>query len=142
MNKLGIQHWYAWAGGFLEGEGCFQLQKMKGHADYVRCMRISAGQRKIQPLQKLQQLFGGKIREQQKMGRPMYVWVIDGGAGALSVLPHVMPYLIGKREEAEALLAFARTYRGPMGPAKLDNDVITHRLSLIERHRMGRLASV
>ena len=53
----------AWAAGFLEGEGCFQAHRnrlMRGQQTIDA--RVNAVQKQREPLDRLQALFGGKIR--------------------------------------------------------------------------------
>jgi len=66
-----------WTAGFLEGEGTFA---------YSSSLRISAAQVQLQPLQRLQALFGGSIK---RNGRPKkgqqtcHAWYVHGHCAAV-----------------------------------------------------------
>lgn len=92
---------YAWAAGFLDGEGCFRV--------YGRKPSIRAGQVVREPLDVLATLFGGAVYEARKTctGKVIYVWHVAGGTAARRVIPLLMPYLIVKREDAQRVYDFA-----------------------------------
>jgi len=64
-----------WAAGFLEGEGSFR------NCNKHPCEQISADQVQLEPLQKLQNLFGGSIgkpSKQKSNQQPLSKWTISG----------------------------------------------------------------
>jgi len=82
----------AWAAGFLEGEGWF---------DDGRGPKIGAGQKEIEPLLKLQKLFGGKIFLRKKRGiskSDIYWWVL-GSHRSPAVMMTLYSFLSSRRQE-------------------------------------------
>jgi hypothetical protein len=65
-----------WAAGFLEGEGCFQLNGMGRYTQ-----RVSAVQVQKQPIEKLQRLFGGTVKEMgaRNNAKAHWRWSVYGG---------------------------------------------------------------
>lgn len=81
---------YAWAAGFMDGEGTYltiitdRCRRDRGYINPCRERRImiSAVQTNRQPLERLQALFGGSIREErfkgQRLGhKPIFRWTIQ-----------------------------------------------------------------
>lgn len=106
----------AWAAGFLDGEGCFTLTKQSGKThESQRALHISASQVRLEPLVKLEELFGGKVKKHSRKtmkGTTIYVWLLGQNARKVEVfLPQVIPYMVVKKREAEILLDFASTIR-------------------------------
>lgn len=79
-----------WAAGFLEAEGCFHFSKSKH-------LNISAGQLQKEPLERLQQMFGGGIYqyESKRQGeKPLYRWAAvhaDGAALSMTLFALLSP---------------------------------------------------
>lgn len=106
----------AWAAGFLDGEGCFTLIKQSGATlPSQRSLYVGASQSTREPLEKLQELFGGKLNIRSRptdKGTIMHVWLLGQRAAVVQeFIPQVLPYLIVKKREAEILLEFAATVR-------------------------------
>jgi hypothetical protein len=59
-----------WAAGFIEGEGCFQRLR--------NCEKVTVPQVNLDPLLRLQALFGGNICQTQTRGFPINYWGITG----------------------------------------------------------------
>lgn len=125
----------AWAAGFLEGEGCFALEK--GSRKHTFGIRVSACQRRRAPLEKLREVLGGEITVRDKDGRPMYVWRLGGVRAADAIRP-LIPYLYGKKEEAQAVVDYAETVDATRGCRPLEDNVIVLRKKILERHTAGR----
>lgn len=91
----------AWAGGFLDGEGCFS-------AGYSATRRIwwhsiSAAQNDRAPLDLLQEIFGaGSVHRRTDRAS---AWHVGGARQIKQVIPLVRPYLRVKGSAADALLA-------------------------------------
>ena len=86
----------AWAAGFMEGEGTFDANPVKGR----RYARATAYQNNIEPLRKMQALFGGSIWG-FKARRPLataigHTWQVHG-ARARGVMLTLWTFLSAKR---------------------------------------------
>ena len=57
-----------WAAGFLEADGCFSKTRPSG--------KISASQKHREPLDRLQDIFGGTVYKRQNRGRVFYEWCL------------------------------------------------------------------
>jgi len=93
----------AWAAGFLDGEGCFYMQKNKQRGNYYWTPSLTAEQADLRPLEKLQELFGGTIYTRPSRGenrRPTWAWRLGGNEKLAFVLAELEPYLIVKKEKA------------------------------------------
>src|SRR4051794_32131990 len=97
----------AWAAGFLDGEGCFSLSKSsgKGCHETTRNAALSACQIRKAPLEKLAGLFGGNVNvaRTHDKGQAIYQWCITGSQ-LVPVIEDLLPHLVGKRDEAQAVL--------------------------------------
>src|SRR6266550_6427865 len=85
----------AWAAGFLEGEGNFSPGSTG--------ISITARQVVVDPLIRLQNLFGGSLK-QRKNGSPLakqliYVWMLCGKKAA-DLCSAIYPQMSGKRQTA------------------------------------------
>lgn len=95
----------AWAAGFLEGEGWFSKPPL--------AMRAAASQKDIQPLLKLQQIFGGAVLPQK--GKPKYpnlnLWRISGYKCA-SMMMTIYELMSDRRKKPirEALMKWNKVY--------------------------------
>jgi len=90
-----------WAAGFLEGEGSFNLTKKMQ-------VGITCGQNEQEPLVKLQQLFGGSLRQRGTIARGstvrLWVWQLwcRRGAGVMMTLYPLMS--MRRKEQIEKAL--------------------------------------
>lgn len=132
----------AWAAGFLDGEGCFSLRKFspaaraKGLHEATRGATISAAQTSAEPLYKLAEILGGRVRDHRgktSAVKQTWQWEICSKDGVRYAIPLLLPYLVVKKQEAEIVLAYAQepSNRG----RKYTNDEITRRLNLIEMYQ-------
>ena len=102
----------AWAGGFIDGEGCICIAKVKrncGHRINYR-LRVHVAQNCRTTLEELRRILGGagyifKIRRRLEHTRQIYSFVLDGQA-AIDAIRTVSPYLRRKHGEAEVAIAF------------------------------------
>jgi hypothetical protein len=126
----------AWAAGFLDGEGCFNLSKSsgKGCHETTKNAVLYAGQTRTAPLDRLAELFGGNVRPAKvtAAGSLNYQWVITGSQ-LVPVLEELIPHLVLKQGEARAVLAYAKTI-GPRGKGRSTQWTIVHRRAIIARH--------
>lgn len=110
---------YAWAAGIIDGEGCIRLAR--DHAPNGRLrhnLRVDVGSTTPEILTRLKEIFGvGSIHPHTKprspRHRPAWLWRVHT-AQAEVILRAMLPYLVAKRNQAEAaLLARSLVTRGP-----------------------------
>lgn len=121
----------AWAAGFLDGEGNFALKSRRGGRD--RSPYICASQISLAPLEKLVDMFGGKIYSKNPaMGNKSQCWQWDlfGAQNIVRVVPVILPYLVRKGDEARLVYEYARTM-GAQGRSVGGNVFILSRRKLI-----------
>ena len=65
-----IETEYAWAAGFIDGEGCFHLTNRRKY------LRLTVGQVRPEPLYRLKEVLGGSISGPRDNGRgqPTYTY--------------------------------------------------------------------
>ena|SRR3990167_569385 len=69
----------AWTAGFLEGEGSFLPTVVKpGLPRYYRGHKITAIQKQRQPIDRLWNLFGGKVSEVRRSTGIYWLWILTG----------------------------------------------------------------
>lgn len=82
-----------WAAGFLEGEGYFSKGKS--------CISVQASQVQLEPLTKMQKLFGGSIHKYSQKNRPncndFYKWGVHGET-AEALMKLLLPLMSPKRQ--------------------------------------------
>jgi hypothetical protein len=98
-----------WAGGFFDGEAFIGLSRgiSKSTQRPFHQPLIDVAQTKREVLDVLVELFGGKVRLGKNWHSHIHFWRITG-ADTFRVLPEVLPYLIGKRRQAELILEYQR----------------------------------
>lgn len=102
---------YAWAAGFIDGEGYLALQpihKRRSDGFVNRKPRIEVSQIDLEPLEKLKDIFGGYVLKlvKRENRRQAYRWEIVGAENVKSTLEKILPYLTVKKAQAEVLLEF------------------------------------
>lgn len=122
---------YAWAAGFVDGEGSIMLSlsrrksiKRRGHVEskagqvYVH---FRVGQTDQAPLDKLMLLFGGKVTvlnmdmpSRRKNVLQFYEWN-SFGATAVAALRKIVPYLMVKKSQAELAIEYFEKCNGVVG---------------------------
>lgn len=135
---------FAWAAGFLDGEGSFigykgGWQPRAGGAR-VRTMyrpRLSAAQATHrEPIDRLRLILGGSVHEltrRTSTGRPVFEWALNNAEVLRAVLPRLVPHMTVKRAQAEALLEFAQLMRRDSGPMRIPDVEILARAELANR---------
>jgi hypothetical protein len=101
----------SWAAGFIDADGHIGLVKAGANCKpSTRRPMLMVTQISLLPLEVLQDLFGGKIRERPLTsgGRRAWVWDIVGER-LVEVLPQLIPFLILKRREAQLAYEYAQT---------------------------------
>lgn len=96
----------AWAAGFLEGEGCFGFYGGKRSRGGMRtaALLVSACQNQSEPLERLQNIFGGVISHSASR----YEWRLNGHAAA-PAMEALLPEMSERRQNA-ILEALKRHY--------------------------------
>lgn len=82
--------WFAWAVGFWEGDGSCSLVNN-------RYFRIVAVQKEREPLDRLVEVFGGKVYDPTSKFK-YYMWMTRGDHACI-VAERMMPFLSKKRQE-------------------------------------------
>ena len=103
-------HDVAWAAGFFDGEGFVTIQKRKSKAKsgiYYESyyLRIGINHVAIEPLQEIQRIFGGTLRQQTKHTvqgnrHQRHSWQASCSQ-AKEILIQMMPYFHNKQKAAE-----------------------------------------
>ena len=132
---------YAWAAGFLDGEGCFALGSKKGVHPTTRNAVVHVCQIRKAPLDKLAELFGGTVRIMRVNSKDQTIWQwAVTGKGVIPIIEAILPYLVGKQDEAQAVLDYAQTI-GERGHSKFDTAkplARARRQRIISRHTSAR----
>lgn len=122
---------YAWAAGFLDGEGCITLARVRrncGNRINYRA-RVTVPQNCLKTLTRFRDIVGERCFEFQlphraTYKRPVYQLTYDG-IHALRLLRKLRPFLVRKAAEADVLFEFYRDgevgrHFGPKGaPAEI-----------------------
>jgi len=93
----------AWLAGFLEGDGSFTR--------VGRCPRIQAKQKGKEPLVRLQERFGGRVKKyyHKSRGRFYWVWTVNGQSATRAML-EIYPLMSKRRQEQiQAVLSLDAT---------------------------------
>lgn len=99
----------AWMAGFIDGEGCItvnsQIRKETGYRYFRPIFAIYNTCRK--PLEIIQRYFGGKIGIVPAKGNKRKQYLLRySQVVARKLVKRVLPYLVVKKQVAEAMLAF------------------------------------
>lgn len=116
----------AWAAGFFDGEGHVGIHRSRvrrndGQATYSLQLSLAQIDRRLAA--RFQSVMGGQLRRyaitQSGNRAPFktvwYAW----GQEASRVLVAMLPYLVGKREQAEIAIAFQRTKKSNERPSRI-----------------------
>ena len=90
----------AWVAGFLEGEGWFAYRDQRSGGRTT--MRVGCNQVNREPLERLQELFGGTIgfkRQDPKVRRSWWGWEIRNQEMILELTALITPWLTKERRE-------------------------------------------
>jgi hypothetical protein len=87
---------FAWAAGFIDGEGCFR---------YDTTPRLTVSNTHLPTLRWLKRLFGvGSVSASgNHRGRPQFRWLVSG-ENAIEVIEELVPYLREKKPQAQLVL--------------------------------------
>ena len=94
---------WAWAAGFIDGEGCISFRRLSSGG--CKGIVVSATQaRSVDPLERLSKVFGGHTQVRPRPNKStVYRWGVWSRDHSRWFLTGILPYLTVKR--AEALLA-------------------------------------
>ena len=96
----------AWAAGFIEADGCFQLTSKKGRTYLHRCVSVNQLEERKEVLEHLQAVFGGSIRlfkkESCKNGQVL-IWRIHSKADISNLIQKIYPYMKCEQKKFQAL---------------------------------------
>ncbi len=101
---------FAWAAGFIDGEGCVCIYEQKKRDLSNYCLSLSAVTVVRAPLERLRALFGGYIHYYSKPSRhriqPYYSWALHSGRKVQRALKAMWPYLSVKVAQAATAFVF------------------------------------
>lgn len=107
----------AWLAGFIDGEGCLsafetkRYGKLKGYPDFKAVCIIANTHHPT--IEAIQAYAGGRVYHKKSTGNQREIHQLHWGPRELRVmLPRLIPHLITKRKQAEAMMVFLKT-RGP-----------------------------
>jgi hypothetical protein len=107
----------AWAAGFLDGEAYLGIRRHRRDQYLNHSLVVSVDQNVVDPLDKLQSLFGGAVWR----GRGIWRWSATT-KNAFKALESTLPYLTVKKEQAEVAIGFQQRRQAGSGAADKDLD--------------------
>src|SRR3990172_5062751 len=104
----------AWAGGFIDGEGYVGVTRNfnKVHRRIYYRIMLDAAQIHLEPVARLQKMFGGRINFRENDHKGIWQWRVFGES-ARTALRLLLPYLVVKRRQAELVMDFSEVSRAP-----------------------------
>ncbi len=128
---------FAWAAGFLDADGHISVTSQQSDKTYLGHIVIGARQVRVEPLSRLQDIFGcGAIHS----GEKAYSWIVSSAADVRNIIPVLLPYLVLKKHDAEIVFEFAKTVRS-MGTRVVSLEDKKFRLELINQMQDVRMRS-
>jgi hypothetical protein len=112
-----------WAAGFLEGEGTFSAvpsgKRKDGTFRPTFNAMTHAGQVNLEPLLRLQGIFGGRIyKHNMHTGNPCWRWQVAGNKGVAIMMTIGTLMSARRREQIEEAIARWKNNRSRSGAAK------------------------
>jgi hypothetical protein len=106
----------AWLAGIIDGEGCIRITQEKRNPRMYYYARVTVTNTDARILNKVDSLFPGSLyqltsKTRGSKDRPCFTWMREN-MHAGEVLRAVLPYLVGKRDQAELALRFLGTFDG------------------------------
>lgn len=126
-----MQTEFAWAAGFVDGEGYLGLRPAgRSFAPKIEVAQISTA-----PLDRLKNMFGGKVipLKKRKKRRQAYRWDLLGRANIEYALVSMMPYLTVKLEQANLMLEFMATMLPKNSGQRVPDEVMARRRNVAEQ---------
>jgi hypothetical protein len=103
------ESWWAWAAGFLDGEGHVCVTGPRKKYPRSRYVRLIAAQIVRAPLDKLESICGGTVvllKRRTSVGSPVFRWHLTGYGQLRYALPRLIPHMTVKRAAARRALAY------------------------------------
>jgi hypothetical protein len=100
--------WDAWAAGFIDADGMIGITRQasrSGNGNYWYNVKLTASQKFLTPLQRLQGMYGGKIYTTSNRYGAWYVWSLNS-KDTLPALRVMLPWLVVKKARAELAIQF------------------------------------
>lgn len=136
---------YAWAAGFLDGEGTITIKRYMRYGrivfqPYVTCTQAE-GYGHFEAIEHLKKLFGGSVsKSTPKPPRTKTLQWTVVSRSAVKCLKKVRPYLKIKHTNADILLSYYEdTNTVPTGHYRLSDEELTLRQELWEKMRLLNL---
>lgn len=104
----------AWLAGFVDGEGCLVLSRVGDR--FNTSLEVSNTDRRL--LARCRELANvgavyNRPRVRSANHRPQFMWSVSARADLFALLPQIIPHLVGKAQEASAVVAYCdRRIRG------------------------------
>src|SRR5260221_9513173 len=126
-----------WIAGIIDGEGCIDVGKRtpptyKGRTQWRCILRVVNTDPRI--IFRLEELCGGAVQKPRLLRpgtRPAYEWTLGAQPAAL-LLTELLPFLVGKRDQAEIAIRFAATLiYSRRGTLALPENVASERNNMI-----------
>lgn len=103
---------WSWLGGFIDGEGCFGIYRKNEKSGvylYPIVDIVNTNPRDIERVAEIVKQFTGchiDLKGQTVTHKAKWSLRVIGFNRCKAFLPHIIPFLVGKKEEAELLLEF------------------------------------
>jgi hypothetical protein len=112
-----LETFHAWAAGIVDGEGCITLKRNHQSGRVYYCLWVVVGQSghtKPVIIQKLEKAYGGSTSysiDKRSRRLPRWNWAATN-RNAEMMLVHILPYLVGKADQANVALDYRRNAVG------------------------------
>lgn len=104
---------HAWAAGIIDADGHITIAKKKSGYYSLTVVAAQVGEELPPVIEKLHLLYGGNLwQAKPSMRRQMWHWQVTSSA-AERVLRSVLPYLVGKRRQADIGLRYRALVGAP-----------------------------
>lgn len=108
LYRVSPEDW-AYAAGFIDGEGCIGSRITVGREPQVR---IAAGQKVPGPIVWLYDKFGGHVRQRKTPYGITWTWTLTSHWAVIDFLINLYPYLIVKKKQADAAYKLLQLKKG------------------------------
>ena len=127
MSKVELSKEYI--AGFFDGEGCIVIGRRppnRGRKTTSYCLQCSVVQATLEPLDYLQQKYGGIIVDRTKHKAPQncYAWQI-GSKKAEKFIEDIYPYIYLKKDEFDIAFQFCKTLT--YGSKRVSEEVLNYK---------------
>lgn len=106
---------FAWAAGFIDGDGCihaYRAQRKTSIESYNYSLTVTVNQIIVEPLHELREILGGNLStlNSPSLPKPRNQWRLTGATAIARSLPELLPYLVGKRNQAQTMIDLCATF--------------------------------